>query len=87
MIYTMGNEGIILDPDEMECIETIETVLFWTIRATVISIALNPLLYGFLAKQYRSAYKYLLRAFFSKYCTWIDPPPESVFCKYTWSCR
>jgi len=77
----MGKEGIILDPDDTECISDI---LFWTIRATVISTALNPLLYGFLAKQYRNAYKYLLRTLFSKYCTCVDPPQESVFCKCIW---
>jgi len=80
MIFTMGKEGIILDPDETECIDTIEVILFWTIRATVISTALNPLLYGFLAKQYRNAYKYLLRKLFSN-CSSVDPPQESIFCK------
>lgn len=81
-MYTMGKEGIITDPDRRECTEDTETILFWTIRATVIGTALNPLLYGFLAQQYRAAYKYLLRKLFSKCCLCISPPEENVFCKW-----
>jgi len=83
----MGKTGIILDPDEPKCVEEeIDQVfLFWTIRATVISTAFNPLLYGFLAKQYRTAYKYLLRVFFSKCCDCVEPPQENIFCKYTFT--
>lgn len=80
-MYTMAKEGIILDPDVRECTKNIEGILFWTIRATVIGTALNPLLYGFLAQQYRGAYAYLLKKLFSKCCSCVSPPSENVFCK------
>lgn len=84
-MYTMAKNGIILDPDRRECTESTEGILFWTIRATVISTAINPLLYGFLAQQYRGAYIYLIKTLLSKCCYCVSQPSENVFCK--WMCK
>jgi hypothetical protein len=55
-------------------------VLFWGIRLSVISLALNPLLYGLLAGQYRMAYLYVLRRIFSSCCCrFVDPPVKNIF--------
>jgi len=82
-MYTMAKEGIITDPNKRECANNTErNILFWTIRATVISTALNPFVYGLLAQQYRGAYVYLLKKLFSKCCFCISPPEENVFCKW-----
>ena len=85
-MYEMAKEGIITDPDQRECTKNIEDILFWTIRTTVISTALNPLLYGFLAQQYRGAYVYLLKLLFSKCCLCVSPPTKNVFCKWIYKC-
>ena len=56
-----------------------EDVLFWGIRFTVISTALNPFLYGILARQYRMAYWYVLKLCLSKCCPCVKPPATNVF--------
>lgn len=48
--------------------------LFWTIRMTVISTAINPFLYGILGGRYRRVYVYCLRAVFSKCCRCVRAP-------------
>lgn len=55
-------------------------VLFWGIRLSVISLALNPLLYGLLARQYRMAYLYVLKRIFSSCCpTCVETPASNIF--------
>ena len=59
---------------------SLETALFWGIRLTVISTAINPFIYGLLARQYRMAYIYVFRLWFSKCCGFcVDPPLKDVF--------
>ena len=61
----------------------LETALFWGIRLTVVSTAINPILYGLLARQYRMAYIYVFRLCFSKCCSCcVDPPLKDVFGEY-----
>ena len=60
----------------------LEEPIFWGIRLTVISTALNPLVYGLLARQYRLAYAYVLRLWASWCCRCIDPPLKDVFGKW-----
>ena len=58
----------------------LETALFWGIRLTVVSTAINPFLYGLLARQYRMAYVYVFRLWLSKCCDFcVDPPLKDVF--------
>ena len=57
----------------------LEEEIFWGVRLTVISTALNPLVYGLLARQYRLAYAYVLRLWASYCCKCIDPPLKDVF--------
>ena len=53
---------------------------FWGIRFTVISLALNPILYGLLARQYRLAYWYVLKSIFSRCCCrCVEPPETDIF--------
>ncbi len=61
----------------------LEDALFWGIRFSVIAIALNPLLYGILARQYRLAYWYVIKLVLSKCCRCISPPLKDVFGKYS----
>ena len=59
---------------------SLETALFWGIWLTVISTAINPFIYGLLARQYRMAYIYVFRLWFSKCCGFcVDPPLKDVF--------
>ena len=51
--------------------------LFWTIRMTVISTAINPFLYGILGGRYRKVYAYCFRAVFSKCCRCVRPPTRA----------
>lgn len=48
--------------------------LFWSIRLTVISAAINPFLYGILGGRYRRVYTYCLRMVFSKCCHCVRAP-------------
>ena len=57
----------------------LEEALFWGIRLAIISTAINPFLYGILARQYRLAYAYVLRLWLSKCCFCISPPLKDVF--------
>ena len=58
--------------------------MFWGIRLSVISVAINPLLYGLLARQYRMAYAYVLRRIFSCCCfCCVEPPLKDIFGKCT----
>lgn len=60
--------------------EGLETALFWGIRMTVVSTAINPFLYGLLARQCRMAYVYVFRLWLSKRCDFcVDPPLKDVF--------
>ena len=60
--------------------EGLSLALFWGIRLSVISLALNPLLYGLLARQYRMAYLYVLRRLFSLCCPGcVNPPLKDIF--------
>lgn len=59
--------------------EGLGTALFWGIRLTVVSTAINPLLYGILARQYRLAYFYVGRLSLSKCCSCVDPPLKDIF--------
>lgn len=63
--------------------EGLSLAMFWGIRLSVISLGLNPLLYGLLARQYRLAYLYVLRRVFSWCCSCcVQPPPKNIFSKY-----
>ena len=57
----------------------LQVALFWGIRLAVLSTALNPLLYGILARQYRLAYYYVIRLWCSKCCYCVSPPLKDVF--------
>ena len=60
--------------------EGLSLALFWGIRLSVISLALNPLLYGLLARQYRMAYLYVLRRLLFLCCPGcVNPPPKDIF--------
>ena len=59
--------------------EGLDTALFWGIRLTVVSTAINPLLYGIMARQYRLAYYYVGRLWLSKCCSCVDPPLKDIF--------
>ena len=60
--------------------------LFWGIRLSVVSVAINPLLYGLLARQYLVAYFYVLRRMFSFCCPCcVEPPPKDIFGECTLS--
>lgn len=63
--------------------DDLEEEIFWGVRLTVISTALNPFVYGLLARQYRLAYTYVLRLWGSSCCRCIDPPLKDVFGKCT----
>lgn len=58
------------DPD------TLETLSFWAIRCTVVSLAINPFLYGLLAGQYRQVYVYLIKLVLNKCCPCCVKKPE-----------
>lgn len=51
--------------------------LFWTIRLSVISVSVNPFLYGILGGRYRRVYLYYLRMVFSKCCQCVRAPSRS----------
>lgn len=51
--------------------------LFWSIRFTVISAAINPFLYGILGGRYRRVYTYYLRMVFSKCCRCVRAPSKT----------
>ena len=53
--------------------------LFWAIRLTVISAAINPFLYGILGGRYRRVYVYYLRMLFSKCCRCVRAPSGNPF--------
>lgn len=60
--------------------DNLSLYMFWGIRLSVISVAINPFLYGLLARQYRMAYVYVLRRIFSCCCfCCVDPPLKDVF--------
>jgi len=61
--------------------EGLETPLFWGIRFSVIVTAVNPILYGLLARQYRLAYWYVIKLTLSKCCKCVSPPLKDVFCE------
>eukprot|EP00731_Ephydatia_muelleri_P015530 Em0008g1250a len=58
----------------------LEESLFWGIRLTVISTLINPLLYGIFARQYRTAYLYILRLSFSKIFSCVERPAKIYSC-------
>ena len=72
-------QGIILVALVRRNGENLEEILFWGIRLTVVSTALNPFVYGLLARQYRLAYYYVLRLWASSCCRCVDPPLKDVF--------
>ena len=73
---------LILIAQAQESEEGLAVPLFWGIRFSVISVALNPLLYGLLARQYRMAYAYVLR----KICfCCVKSPHKNIFGKYVHS--
>lgn len=62
----------------------LELPIFWGIRFTVISLAINPFLYGLLARQYRLAYVYVLRKIFSVSCfCCVKSPLKNIFGNYS----
>ena len=61
--------------------DNLEEAIFWGVRLTVISTALNPFVYGLLARQYRLAYYYVIRLWASYCCKCVDPPLKDVFGK------
>ena len=59
--------------------DPIEEAIFWGIRLTIVSLAINPFLYGLLGGPYRQAYLYILRLLFSKCCHCVEPPPRTGY--------
>ena len=57
---------------------SLETPIFLAIRFTILSLAINPFLYGLLAGQYRQAYAYVLRLLLSKCCPCVKRPEQSI---------
>lgn len=60
---------------------TIEDALFWGIRLTILSLGVNPFLYGLLSGPYRQAYVYVLRLLFSRCCQCVNPPEKTGYGK------
>ena len=59
--------------------DNIEVALFWGIRLTILSLGINPFLYGLLSGPYRQSYGYILRLVFSRCCKRIDPPNRTGY--------
>ena len=65
----------------METEERQREALFWAIRLTVVSTAINPVMYGLLCRQYRQLYIYLFRKIFSRCCACLRAPYYNPFSK------
>lgn len=61
--------------------ESQREALFWAIRFTVLSTAINPIMYGLFCRQYRQLYIYLFRKIFSRCCSCVRAPYYSPFSK------
>ncbi len=72
---------VIIIAESRNSSDGLEDALFWGIRFSVIATAVNPLLYGLLARQYRLAYWYVIKLAFSKCCRCVSPPLKDVFGK------
>ena len=62
--------------------DMLSTRIFWAARCTIISTALNPFVYGILARRYRRAYFYAVRSVFSKCCSCVAAPQQNAFSKF-----
>ena len=89
MVHWMESDHVYssLSPQILICVaqakgseDGLSLAKFWGIRFTVISLALNPILYGLLARQYRLAYWYVLKSIFSRCCCrCVEPPETDIF--------
>lgn len=59
--------------------DPLENAIFWGIRLTIVSLAINPFLYGLMSGPYRQAYVYVLRLLFSKCCQCVEPPKRTGY--------
>ncbi len=70
---------VIIIAEVQQSSEGLEDAIFWGIRFSVIATAVNPLLYGILARQYRLAHWYVIKLVLSKFCRCVSPPLKDVF--------